>query len=103
MICPFMIVVDGLIDPQEQHRLLTAIANSLRRPFPTNFCIVLTSRYRSNFADTLQNERNWCIRDIGFDDTGDGTPDIDKYTCQCMCQLFSVKPDIFSKVYCPKI
>lgn len=91
---PIVIVVDGLNDPKEQSRLLTAI-NQFSVSLPINFRVLLTSRPGNKLADTLQSGEIWSVRDLYFDDMGDGTLDIGKYMNQCLSQLHSVKPNLF--------
>ena len=94
IIGPIVIVVDGLTDPKEQGRLLTAI-NQFSASFPSNFHLLLTSRPGNKLADTLKSGGIWSVRDIRFDDMADGTLDIHRYMNQCLNQLCSVKPDLF--------
>jgi hypothetical protein len=96
IIGPIVVIVDGLADPKEQGRLLTAI-NQYSTSLPTNFRLLLTSRPGNKLADALQSGEIWSVRDIRFDDRADGTLNINQYMHQCLSQLFSVKPNLFQR------
>lgn len=81
MVGPVLIVIDGLdtIPEDEQHKLLTTVADYSNRP-PANFRILLTSRQGDTIPTTLGPVTEYQIQDIGYDDIKEGSSrDIDDY------------------------
>ena len=98
LIGPICIVVDGLekvVDPAEQLRLLTAIADYFPT-LPSNFRFLLTSQHGCTSEDIAQLMPDCIIKEITFNDEGIKV-DYSEHISQSLGHLFSKKLKLVEK------
>ena len=103
LIGPICIIIDGLenINPTEQLRLLTTIADHIKK-LPSNFRLVLTAQHGPTSEDINKLLPDCIIKEITLDDEGT-IVDYNKHLSQFLHHLFSKKLNIAEKYTIDKL